>query len=48
MDLFIAATAWMHGYDIVTYNISDFAMIASLLPAASPRTSLQVHHPDSL
>lgn len=48
MDLFIAATAWVHGYDIVTYNVDDFTRIAALLPSSDPETTLEVRHPESM
>jgi predicted nucleic acid-binding protein len=33
LDLMIAATAWVHGCDIVSRNTADFERIAELLPA---------------
>jgi predicted nucleic acid-binding protein len=48
MDLFIAATAWVHGHDVVTSNVDDFARIALLLPYAGATDRLAVHRPESL
>jgi predicted nucleic acid-binding protein len=48
MDLFITATAWVHGYDVVTYNVDDFSAIAGLLPSADPENTLRILQPDSL
>ena len=48
MDLFIAATAWLHGYDVVTYNVGDFQTIAWILPSRDPGTALTIHRPESL
>ncbi len=47
MDLFIAATAWVHGFDVVTYNVDDFAAIAALLPS-DLEAGLKILQPDSL
>jgi predicted nucleic acid-binding protein len=46
MDLFVAATAWVHGYDLVTRNVGDFERIAELLPAPDAESRLQVSHPN--
>lgn len=46
MDLFIAATVWVHGYDLVTRNVGDFERIAELLPAADAESRLHVIHPE--
>ncbi len=48
MDLFIAATARVHGYDVVTYYVDDFSAIAGMLPTAGPETTLGILQPDSL
>jgi predicted nucleic acid-binding protein len=46
MDLFIAATVWAHGYDLVTRNVGDFERIAELLPAPDAESRLRVIHPE--
>ncbi len=48
MDLFIATTAWVHGYDVVTHNVDDFQTIASMLPSRDPGTALAIYRPESL
>ncbi len=44
MDLFIAATVWVHGYDLVTRNVGDFERIAELLPAPDAESRLHIIH----
>jgi predicted nucleic acid-binding protein len=45
LDLFVGATAWVHGCDIVTFNNHDFERIARLLPAADDDSRLLVASP---
>jgi len=45
LDLLIASTAWVHGYDIVTRNLRDFECIAELLPAPDEDSRLLVSEP---
>jgi predicted nucleic acid-binding protein len=46
MDLFIGATVWVHGYDLVTRNLRDFERIATLLPSPDADSRLLVIQPD--
>jgi predicted nucleic acid-binding protein len=46
MDLFIGATVWVHGYDLVTRNLRDFERIAALLPSPDADSRLLVIQPD--
>ncbi len=45
-DLFIGATVWAHGYDLVTRNVRDFQRIAELLPSPDEDSRLLVIQPD--
>lgn len=45
LDLLIASTAWVHGYDMVTRNLSDFECIAELLPTPHEDSRLLVNEP---
>lgn len=45
-DILIAATAFVHGYDLMTRNTTDFQRIAAAMPTDSPGDALQVHQPD--
>jgi predicted nucleic acid-binding protein len=46
MDLFIGATVWVHGYDLVTRNLRDFERIAALLPSPDADSRLLVIQAD--
>jgi predicted nucleic acid-binding protein len=46
MDLMIAATTWVHGYDIVTRNARDYERIAELLPVGDRGIRFAVVAPD--
>lgn len=45
LDLFVAATAWVNGCDVVTRNRRDFERIAELLPVLDEDDHLQVSEP---
>jgi predicted nucleic acid-binding protein len=45
-DILIAATAFVHGYDLVTRNLRDFRRIGSAMPTDAPGDALQVHAPE--
>jgi predicted nucleic acid-binding protein len=44
-DLFIAATALIHGYGVATRNKRDFELIAGHVPANYPRLRLSIWKP---
>jgi len=46
-DILIAATAFVHGYDLMTLNVKDFERIPAAMPTDAPGDALQVHPPTS-
>jgi len=46
-DILIAATAFVHGYDLMTRNVKDFERIPAAMPTDAPGDALQVHPPTS-